>query len=139
LVDHLKSRDFHGSYLGLDLVPEMVAAAQARHPRWNFREETELQGAAGFRPDYVVGSGLFTFTGQRQLERTVAAMFAVTRRVVAFNTLSAWASEPADSEFHADPAKVLRFCRTLTPRVVLRHDYLPHDFTVYLYREEATR
>jgi hypothetical protein len=138
LVDHLKRRRFKGEYLGLDLVPEMISAARTRHPGWSFREESDLANAAGFRPDYVVGSGLFTFTDQRQLERTVAAMFALTRRTVAFNTLSAWASQPEADEFHADPAVVLEFCRTLTSRVVLRHDYLPHDFTVYLHREEAS-
>ena len=91
---------------------------------------------AAFRPDYVVGSGLFAFADQRRLERTVAAMFAVARRVVAFNTLSRWGGDPAPGEFQADPERVLKFCRTLTRRVVLRHDYLPHDFTVYLHREE---
>ena len=33
------------------------------------------------------------------------------------------------------PLHVLAFCRTLTSRVTLRHDYLEHDFTVYLYRD----
>ena len=136
LVSELERQKFKGRYLGVDLVPEMAAAARAQHRGWDFREGDFEQLAAAFRPDYVVGSGLFAFADQRRLEGTVAAMFAVTRRVVAFNTLSRWGGDPAPGEFQADPERVLKFCRTLTPRVVLRHDYLPHDFTVYLHREE---
>jgi SAM-dependent methyltransferase len=137
LVDHLKSGGFSGRYLGLDLVPEMVTAAVARHPHWEFRGGSIADSPVEFSSDYIVASGLFTFTDQTQLEQCVTGMFQRTSRVVAFNTLSAWGDEPAPGEFCADPLRVVEFCRTLTRRVVLRHDYLPHDFTVYLYREEA--
>jgi SAM-dependent methyltransferase len=137
LVDQLKARGFAGEYLGVDLVPEMVAAARVRHPGWAFSEARLPEAAADFAPDYVVGSGLFNLADARTLEETVAAMFQATRRAVAFNSLSRWGDRPARGEFRADPAKVLNFCRKLTRRVVLRHDYLPHDFTVYLYREDA--
>jgi trans-aconitate methyltransferase len=137
LIDHLASHAFEGSYLGLDLVPEMIAAAARRHPSWHFHEGSIAAAPADYAADYVVGSGLFTFADQQQLEETVEAMFRRTAHVVAFNTLSTWGDQPAANEFCADPARVVEFCRTLTRRVVLRHDYLPHDFTVYLYREEA--
>ena len=48
--------------------------------------------------------------------------------------LSAWAPVLRSDQYHADPVSVLDFCRTLTSRLALRHEYLPHDFTVYLYR-----
>jgi SAM-dependent methyltransferase len=137
LVDHLKTRRFGGEYLGLDLVPEMVMAAQGRHRGWNFREGRVPDDALAFEADYVIGSGLFNLANQKTLEDTVAGMFRVARRMVAFNSLSAWGDNPVRGEFRADPVKVVEFCRKLTRRVVLRHDYLPHDFTVYLYREDA--
>lgn len=136
LVDCLKNRRFAGEYLGLDLVPEMVATAQLRHRGWAFREGRVPEALENFEPDYVIGSGLFNLANQRTLEETVAAMFSVAGRVVAFNSLSSWGPNPVRGEFRADPARVMEFCRKLTRRVVLRHDYLPHDFTVYLYREE---
>ena len=67
----------------------------------------------------------------------VARMFALCREAVAFNSLSTWAPDPEPSEFYADPAETLAFCRTLTTRVTLRHDYHTRDFTVYLYRAGA--
>jgi hypothetical protein len=57
---------------------------------------------------------------------------------VAFNSLSAWATDQEAGEFYADPLRVVDFCRRITPRVVLRHDYHPRDFTVYLYKTDKT-
>jgi SAM-dependent methyltransferase len=135
LVDHLAKEKFDGAYLGVDLVPEMVAAARRRHCHSEFREGGPEAGPE-YHADLVVGSGLFTFADQARLERTVVTMFHRARRVVAFNTLSTWADSQEDGEFYADPMRVIEFCRTLTNRVVLRHDYMPHDFTIYLYHPE---
>lgn len=137
LVAHLQQAEFAGAYCGIDLVPEMVTAAKRLHPKADFREENLADCARDFAPDLVVASGLFTFADEAELKATVRALFAATRRVVAFNSLSAWAPQTEPGEYYADPTEVLRFCRELTSRVVVRHDYMPHDFTVYLYREDV--
>ncbi len=64
----------------------------------------------------------------------IEAMFNIARNAVAFNSLSAWAADKEDGEFYADPHEVLQFCRTVTPWVVLRHDYHSRDFTIYMYK-----
>ncbi len=135
--EYLAQAGINVCYTGMDITPAMVTAAQARFPQQRFLVGDALaaveqlpQGA-----DYVFASGLFTFAHAGVLRQTVQAMFACCRKALAFNSLSAFASEQEPGEFYADPLETLRFCRTLTPWVVLRHDYLPHDFTVYLYRE----
>jgi hypothetical protein len=35
----------------------------------------------------------------------------------------------------ADPCEVFDFCTTLTKVLLFRHDYLPQDFTVFLYKD----
>ena len=62
-------------------------------------------------------------------------MFSHCEQAVAFNCLSGLSQDKEPGEFPADPAETLAFCQTLTPWVVLRHDYFSHDFTVYLYRD----
>ena len=39
-------------------------------------------------------------------------------------------------EFYADPVQTLSWCHTLSPFVVLRHDYHSRDFTVYVYKAQ---
>ena len=139
LVEQLMARQFKGRYLGIDALPEMVTNARKRYPDWRFEEGNILEARAPWTADYVVGSGLFTFSDLDLMKKTVTAMFAACTKGVAFNALSAWADRKEPGEFQADPLATVEFCRTLTPWVSLRHDYMPQDFTIYLYRDADRR
>ncbi len=39
--------------------------------------------------------------------------------------------------YRADPVEIFNFCKTLTKRVCLRYDYMPYEFTVYLYHDDS--
>jgi len=64
-------------------------------------------------------------------------MWSWTDQVLAFNSLSTWASRREVGEFQADPTEVLRWCGTLSTRLLLRHDYHDGDFTVQMFRGAA--
>jgi RimJ/RimL family protein N-acetyltransferase/SAM-dependent methyltransferase len=137
LYDWLRLTGHRGGYVGIDVTPAMIAAASKRFPGVQFRN-VDLMGErdpSDLAADWVFASGIFTFRRaepQRYLEAMVARMFSLARKGLAFNSLSAWADRRQDGEFMADPMQVLAFCRMLTPRVALRHDYHPGDFTIYM-------
>lgn len=127
-------------YTGIDVTPRMVELAQARLPGHAFQTADLFSlpvPPQGRAYDYVVASGVFA---KRQedptgyLREAVARMFALSGTATAFNALSTWAPSVESGEYHADPLQTLEYCRTLTPWAVLRHDYHPRDFTVYLYK-----
>lgn len=138
---YLCRRGIAAGYSGLDITPDMVASASRRFPEVQFRcggllEDFEAP-ADGF--DYVFASGIFYLREERpfeHLQASVARMFALARKGVAFNCLSRWGdANDGGSEYREDPLRCLEFCRSLTPWVVLRHDYHPGDFTLYLRRQ----
>lgn len=132
----LRERGMRVDYVGIDVTPALVEAARARFPDARFECASVLDGPLP-EADFGFASGLFAHRRVAPLaflKETVGALFASCRRAVSFNSLSAWAPQTVAGEFHADPARVLSFCRRLTPWVTLRHDYHPRDFTVYLYR-----
>jgi SAM-dependent methyltransferase len=140
LLDFLaEKRVVTSAYCGIDLSPEMVAIARARHPRVRFEcrdiHEQPL-GSGSF--DVVVGSGLFFLPHPQWDEyvRTyVSSMFACCRRAVAVNFLSAFSMSKDPESYYATPHEVLASLQKhITPSVVLRHDYRGNDFTIYLYR-----
>jgi SAM-dependent methyltransferase len=125
-------------YHGIDVSPRMVEEARKLHPGVDIRNEnlTSVKGESKY--DLVVANGIFYLLGEDAwgaMQQLIKRMFILARRAVAFNTLSTWATVQEPGEFYACPEKTLEFCRTLTPRIVLRHDYLRHDFTIYLYRD----
>ena len=117
------------------MTPEMVERGKSIHPGLRLLNGTvEDLDATGF--DWVVASGIFCLNRvkpETEMLRTVREMAKRARKGVAFNSLSLWAPDPENTEFHADPLRTLELCRDLTSRVSLRHDYHPRDFTVYLY------
>ena len=135
LVNYLVKIGYQGNYIGIDTLPEMVNAAVRSYPNWQFRADDILNSEIICQADYVIGSGLFTFGDQKLMEMTIEAMFKVCNQALAFNSLSSWAVQKDLGEFYADPLTTVEFCRSLTPWVVLRHDYMEHDFTIYMYRQ----
>jgi cyclopropane fatty-acyl-phospholipid synthase-like methyltransferase len=136
---YLRDTGVKATYTGIDLVAAMIESAKGRFP------DAELACAnlladdvlPGRRFDFVVASGIFVFRRhepQQYLVEMVSRMFERCTRAVAFNTLSAWGPAQEDGEFYASPAATLEACRTLSRSAVLRHDYHPQDFTIYLYR-----
>jgi SAM-dependent methyltransferase len=135
-------------YTGLDLCEHLTVAAKARFRgdrrgpcRFVHGDVLDFAGDSGGY-DYVLGSGIFGHKTEHTAARigpTLERMFALCRRAVAVNFLSARAARQAPNSEYMHPAEVLEQAWGLTPAVTLRHDYLPHDFTLYLYREPAWR
>lgn len=122
-------------YSGIDLVEEMIKQAQKSYPEGNFEHCDITQKFRNQEFDITVASGIFYLgCDYERMFRQIKSMWLATRRVIAFNSLSSWAEAKEAGEFYADPLKVLEFCKTLSPRVVLLHQYLPHDFTIQVFR-----
>ena len=142
LHDWLKRQGITCDYTGVDLSPEMIAAASQRDPSLKLFAGIILEGVACLAKsyDYVLASGIFYRRSTEQmlfLEKMAERMFALCDRGVAFNSLSGWAAERDADEFYADPVISLAMARKITPWVTLRHDYHFADFTLYLRREAA--
>jgi RimJ/RimL family protein N-acetyltransferase len=143
MVDWLERRGIEAEYVGLELTDNLVEGARRRFPDRRFvnGSVTDPTVLRGERFDFVLASGIFAtypVGGAPWMEQIVSRMWDFAGRGVAFNSLSSWAPQPDPGEYYADPERVIKFCRTLTPLLQLRHDYHPRDFTVFLYREIET-
>lgn len=124
-------------YTGIDLCPEMINQGKLSNPGLDLQVANIAEVVLDRSFDVVVANGIFYLLGEQAMglmQHMIERMFSLATRAVAFNSLSAWTRDQAPGEFYADPLHTLEFCRGLTPWVVLRHDYHPRDFTVYLYK-----
>ena len=133
LIDYLLSNQFSGLYKGIDTVDQMIVASKKRYPLFDF-ETNVLDSIQNAAYDYVIASGIFTFVNWPSMQSTIEKLFLCSKKGVAFNSLSAFAIEKEAEIFYPDPRSVFEFCKKITSNVVLRQDYMPHDFTIYLYR-----
>ncbi len=126
-------------YAGIDITPSMIEIASKNYPKTRFKIQNILD-LKKVTPsyDYVFASGIFNrrIAGHKYfVNKTIEKMFALSKLGVAFNIMSTQADFMDKNEYYADPGRMLNFCLTLSRKVVLRHDYMPHDFTVYIYKK----
>lgn len=126
-------------YSGVDLCSAMVAEARRSQPELDLQVGNILDTSFDRTFDVVTANGIFYLLGEQAwplMRQIIERLYGLATSAVAFNSLSAWAKEGEQEagEYYADPIEVVDFCRRLTPRVVLRHDYHPRDFTIYMYK-----
>lgn len=135
--DWLKAQGLNFSYTGIDIADQMLEQAQKAHPdaRFLVGSPSDTSFLTGKTFDYVFASGIFsTYTSESMawMQFSIRRMWQWSRRGVAFNSLSTWATERDPHEFYADPLVVAAACKSLTPWISVRHDYHPRDFSIYL-------
>lgn len=125
-------------YMGVDLSPEMIKRAKDKHPWGCFGVASILDWPDTPRADAVVAVGLHSLPldGVRdQLRAVLGKQYALARMVAHANLLSRHYPHTAAVQSWW-PDDVLAVAGKLTPWVSLQHDYLPHDFSVTLRREQ---
>jgi len=135
--DFLVQQNISVQYHGIDILPEMIEKARERRPEdmfsvFNLFKEKTIPGDFS----YIVASGIFFRGDEAGMKEAIATLFQNAKLGLSFNSLSLWAQYKDVDEFYACPIKTLEYCHALTPWVTLRHDYLPNDFTVYMYKEK---
>jgi SAM-dependent methyltransferase len=145
LRDYLRACGWTGRYLGVDIVPEFVAMAQARMADDPL---SEVQAIAPDDPalpegcDYALLSGVFNNVrpdNQPFMERLLRSMWNAAGRGIAFNAMSSHVDYRDPGLFYSRPEDVLGFCKTeLRGHPVLVHDYavrpggFPFEYAVLL-------
>ena len=138
LYKFLKEKGIHVEYTGIDLSPDFIKVAREHHPEARFVVgDFEAEGIDG-QYDWVFECGIFNrkVSDQRRfIELTLRQMYDVAKKGVAADFLGPKQVDIVGHLYHADPGDMLKFCKKLSPNVVLRWDYRPEEFCVYLFKE----
>ncbi len=134
LYDWLISHDLPVDYTGIDLSMEILDKGLDIHPTLN------LQQGELFDFDWSLLSGTLSWCLKDEgdyARRVIRRMFELCRKGVAFNLLNSRTFDAANmGDIYAfDPAKIMKFCRDITPYCELHDGYLDYDFTIYMKRD----
>ncbi|MAH06459.1 MAG: hypothetical protein CL561_12960 [Alphaproteobacteria bacterium] len=141
LFGWLKMHDYKNiQYKGIDITDALIKQAQVKYPSAVFESVNVLEGNYTTQFDYVFASGVFAKrnTDTANFAKTmIEKMFSFAQKGVAFNSLSSLSENLSADDNSLDPYGLLDFCRNLSPWTILRMDYHPHDFTIYIKREQS--
>lgn len=140
LYEFLCKEGIKVDYTGVDMNPDLLEIARMRHPDARFVtadfEEATIRG----RFDWAFASGVFNYMVSDHrafVGNVVRKMFRTARQGIAIDFLNSSASFLSAGLYRPDPADMYRFCCKLSKRVVLRCDYKPTEFCVYVYRDTS--
>jgi SAM-dependent methyltransferase len=138
--EFLRARGQRVRYIGYDIVAPFLDADRERFPEAEFHLRDVTCKPVLHEADYAVMCQVFNnryeHADNREVVRTaLRATFAKARRGVSIDMLSAYVNYEEPHLFYFSPEEMFAFAKSLTPFVRLRHDYLPHHFTLFLYRE----
>ena len=127
-------------YVGIDINPLMIAEAMKRYPGIEFRVVDLLKNNFKESFDYVLASGLFGIkipNWEKVSYKLLGKLYKISKIGVGVNFLSTLTPFKKDKmSYRTDPAEILNFIyNDINQKFVLRHDYKPNDFTIYIYKK----
>jgi len=143
LYDFLDKRGWQGRYTGIDIVPGLLEVAKQRHPGLDVRECDITDDSAPLDEyDFVISSGALNASlpsggNEVHIELALRTMFLRSRLATCVDFLSTYVDFQKPGAYHTDPGWALAAAKRLTRRVLLRHDYMPYEFSIFLFRDDA--
>ena len=71
------------------------------------------------------------------VKKAIEKIFSVSKICCGFNLLLKYVEDKFDKDdrfYYSDPEEVFKFCKNLAPNSKLFYKYLPHDFTVLMWK-----
>ena len=127
-------------YTGTDINSKMISEAQLRYTETEF-VHTDITSSShslsGRKFDYIFLSGALNLSedGHNKIIKSVMnTMFEMANKGIAINFLSIFSDYISPGEFYCNPIDMIEVAFSLSRKVTLRRDYMPHDFTIYMYK-----
>lgn len=123
------------NYLGVDLRMSAIEKARIKYPMNNF-ECLDIQ-KIDKNFDWVISSGIFCFTKnwKKITSQTIEKMVSISNKGVAVNFLSDLTKGKREIGMkYTNPKEVIKIVENISSKFTIRHDYLPNDFTLYIYK-----
>lgn len=137
LYQFLKRRGITVRYTGVDINPNFINLAKSKYPECTFKvmsiDEEPLQEYY----DYIFICGVFNLRVpgvQNDVKNALVKLFQHCNKGLALNALSSHAPEKDNELNYTSPEEMVKFAiENLSPSVVLKHDRIENDFTLFVY------
>jgi SAM-dependent methyltransferase len=138
------TRTSNFKYIGIDLNPSIIDIAKSRnYTNASFyvasEKPEELLNEIG-DVDFILSSGIFNFKVEDNIgyiENTLKLFNEHCNKGFASNFLSNKVDFAAPSNYHSNPAEILNLHYRFGNNVILKNNYMPFEFTVFVNKEDG--
>jgi len=139
MAKFLRKRYQGVTYTGVDIVSEFIDETKRLYPFYKFEVRNYFDNPLPEKFDVVMASGVLNSNISDNMgfrKNAIRVMFEHAEKVCVFNMLGSHPqlkNHPKSNIWYADSLEVLKYCMSLTRRVILRHHYHRLDFTIFMY------
>lgn len=143
LNNYLSKKEYRYEYCGIDIVENLIAEAKTRHPEQTFILDDFLEHEFQDTFDFAVASGIFNhkFLGEMNnyefIEKCIDKAIGLVNEGIAFDFLSDKVDYTYEHTFHSSPSVILDMAYQHSRNVVLRNDYMPFEFSLFIFKDDA--
>ena len=144
LYRFLRNNLWRGEYAGIDIVPGLLNMAKEIDPHINVFEGDVTSSDSppvNIKYDFVVASGVFnaklsTTTNEEHIQKALTNMYGLSKIAVCVDFMSTYVDYQHPEAYHTNPMWAFNIAKGLSRRVTLRHDYMPYEFSLIIYKED---
>lgn len=132
------------SYLGVDICEDLIETGKEQFFAENIEYSTGdfLQLEISKKIDWAIESGIFNLKlndvdNYDFIKAVMAKTFSLVGDGFSFDFISDKVDYKDDYIFYANPEKILSFAYELSRNVVLRSDYMPFEFTIFVFKDDS--
>ncbi len=135
LYGYLKLRKIKTKYFGIDINPKLIELGKKIYPKASLKFRDIEKNPFQKKFDWVLASGITSHgSTYSHLTGVMKEMFRICRKGFSMNFVSDNVDYKTKSLFYSSPKKILSILKPLSNRIVLRHDYMPYEFTIFVYK-----
>lgn len=136
----LKERGIKVDYTGYDICPDFIEICKKRFTEARFETKDIQIDPVKQRFDYVVSSQTFNNKlvnedNETLIRDIIKKAYELSNIGMAIDMLSTYVDFKEERLYYYNPEEIFKFCKTITKRVALRHDYPLFEFTLYVYKD----
>jgi len=134
---YLKTQKNNFYYQGIDINPTFINLAKTRYPNTLFQVLDIKNEKINKKFDWVIATGITNYAvSYFHIKSMLKEMFKIAKKGVVMDFISNYVDYRKKDIFYTSPEVMFQFAKTLTKRICLRHDYMPYEFSIYLYKND---
>ncbi|MFH0804175.1 MAG: class I SAM-dependent methyltransferase [Candidatus Zambryskibacteria bacterium] len=137
---YLKEQGIKAKYVGLDICPPFIDVCKERFPEARFEVGDIENSVPKGKFDYIISSQTFNNKlqfgdNEKVIRNIIKKGYKICEKGMAIDMLTKYVDFEEPHLHYYSPEEIFTFCKKLTKRVTLRHDYPLYEFMIYLYKD----
>jgi len=137
---YLKEKGITAKYIGVDICPPFIDVCKERFPEAAFEVCDIENSTPEGKFDYVISSQTFNnklqfSDNEKVIRNVIKKCYEICEEGVAVDMMTKYVDFEEPRLHYYSPEEIFTFCKKLTKRVTLRHDYPLFEFMIYLYKD----